>query len=80
MKIKVIGKAHLKGTSKKSGNDYDFIQVHYNAPAFGVEGLAAQTLSLDPRQYDYFDVIVGGEYNAEFGPRGFLVEFTPVKG
>ena len=27
MKIHVVGKLHLKGTSKKSGNPYDFIQV-----------------------------------------------------
>lgn len=30
MSIKVIGKAHCKDTSKKTGNPYDFIQVHYN--------------------------------------------------
>ena len=33
MKIKVIGKARLKGVSKKTGNPYDFIQVHYNGKA-----------------------------------------------
>ena len=38
MKIKVIGKAHLSGTSKRTGKDYDFIQVHYNGKARGVEG------------------------------------------
>ncbi len=27
MKIKVGGKAHLAGTSKKTGKPYDFIQV-----------------------------------------------------
>ena len=43
MKIKVIGKVHLKGTRKKTGNPYDFIQVYYNGPACGVEGLAALT-------------------------------------
>mgnify|MGYP001040558305 CR=1 FL=1 len=52
MRIKVIGKAHLKGTSKRTGNPYDFIQIHYNGPAFGVEGVAACTLSLDPQQYN----------------------------
>ena len=45
MKIKVISKAHLKGTSKKTDNPYDFIQVHYNGPARGVEDLAALTRS-----------------------------------
>ena len=78
MKIKVIGKAHLKGNSKKTGNDYDFIQVHYIGRARGVEGNAALTLSLDPRDYPFADVIVGGEYNVEFDNRGYIVEFLPV--
>ena len=78
MKIKVIGKAHLQGTSKKTGNPYDFIQVHYNGKARGVEGVAALTLSLDPRDYPFADVIVGGEYNVECDNRGYIVEFLPV--
>ena len=48
MKIKVIGKAHREGTSKKTGAAYDFLQVHYNGPDRGVEGLAALVLNLDP--------------------------------
>ena len=48
MKIRVIGRSHLQGTSKKTGRPYDFIQVH-NGKAFGVEGLAALTLFLDPK-------------------------------
>ena len=78
MKIKVIGKAHLQGVSKKTGNPYDFIQVHYNGRARGVEGLAALTLSLDPRDFPYADVVVGGDYNVEFDNRGYIVEFLPV--
>ena len=78
MKIKVIGKAHLKGVSKKTGNPYDFIQVHYNGKARGVEGLAALTVSLDPHDYPFADVIVGCEYNVEFDNRGYIVEFLPV--
>ena len=51
MKIKVIGKAHLKGASKKTGNSCDLIQVHYSGKAHGVDGTAALTLSLDLRNY-----------------------------
>lgn len=76
MRIKVIGKARLRGTSRKTGNSYDFIQAHYNGPAFGVEGVAACTLSLDPRRFPYDRIAIGGEYNVEFGPRGYLVEFA----
>ena len=78
MKIKVIGKAHLRGVSKKSGNAYDFIQVHYNGKSRGVEGQAALTLSLDPADHPMDSVIVGGDYNVEFDNRGYIQEFTPV--
>ena len=47
MKIKVIGKAHLQGASERTGNPYDFIQVHYMGHAPGFVGEAALTLNLD---------------------------------
>ena len=78
MKVKVIGKAHLQGISKKNNRPYDFIQVHYSGKAYGVEGVAALTLSLDPNDHPFADVIVGGEYNVEFDNRGYIVEFLPV--
>ena len=41
MKIKVIGKAHLKDESKRTGNEWDFYQVRYNGPDKGAEGIAS---------------------------------------
>lgn len=78
MRIKVIGKAHLKGISKKTGNPYDFNQVHYTGPARGVEGLSAQTLNLDPQTYSYDSITLGVDYDAEFDNHGFLVDFKPI--
>lgn len=78
MKVKVIGKAHLKGTSKKTGSPYDFIQIHYNGLAYGVEGQAALTANLDPALYPFADVVIGGEYALEFDNRGYPVQFAPV--
>ena len=78
MKIKVIGKAHLQGTSKKSGKDYNFVQVHYNAPARGVIGEAAQTLMLDPAFYPVDAITVGATYDAQFDNRGYVVAFDYV--
>lgn len=75
MRIKVVGKAHLEGTSKKTGRDYNFYQVHFLGPAFGVEGQAAQTISLDPQLIPYPSIEVGADYNAEFDPRGHCVSF-----
>ena len=80
MKIKVIGKAHLKGTSKRTGNSYDFIQVHYNGPAQGVVGTAALTVNLDPTKINFDSIMVPGDYNVEFDQRGYPVEFAPVPG
>jgi len=78
MKIKVVGKARLTGTSKKTGNPYDFIQVHYLGRARGVIGDAALTLSLDPDLYPYEKISIPSDANVEFDQRGYPVEFTPV--
>lgn len=75
MKIHVEGKAHLKGISKKSGNPYDFVQVHYLGKARGVDGFAAKTLNLDPNFYPLVSIIVGADYECEFDDRGYVVGF-----
>ena len=80
MKIKVIGKAHLEGTGKKTGKPYNFNQVHYNGKAYGVDGLAAKTLMLDPVSYPIVTIQVGADYNVEFDDRGYVVDFSPVSG
>ena len=79
MRIKVIGKAHLEGTSKKTGNSYNFNQVHYHAPARGVEGLASLTLSLDPKQVPIDSILVGEDYNVVFDNRGYPVTFEQIQ-
>ena len=75
MIIKVIGKAHLQGESKKTGKPYDFIQVHYNGPAYGVEGLGAITQNLSPQYYDYDSIQIGKCYDLQFDNRGYPVSF-----
>lgn len=76
MKIKVVGKSHLQGTSKKTGSPYDFIQVHYLGKARGVLGDAAMTLSLDPSMAPFDSILVPGDYIVEFDQRGYPVEFS----
>lgn len=79
MKITVIGKAHREGVAKKTGNPYNFNQVHFIGPERGVEGSAAQILNLDPSFIPYADIKIGGEYEVDYGPRGYVVAFTPVE-
>lgn len=78
MKIKIEGKQHLVGTSRKTGKPYDFIAVYYLGKQRGVEGLASQQVSLDPTDVEYEKIIVGMEYNLEFDNRGYPVSFDPV--
>lgn len=79
MKISVEGKAHLEGTSKKTGRAYNFNQVHYLGKQFGVEGLAAKTLMLDPVAYPIHSIQVGAVYDVEFDDRGSVVNFELAK-
>lgn len=76
MKIKVVGKAHLQGVSKKTGNPYDFIQIHYQGRVRGVIGDAALTASLDPVLVNYEGLHVPCDAILEFDGRGYPVEFT----
>ncbi len=78
MKIKVIGKQHMTGTSKRTGQPYNFVAIHYNAPDRGVEGLAAKQINLDPTIYPFAQVVVGAEYEVDFNERGYCVDFRPV--
>ncbi len=78
MKIKVVGKAHLSGMSKKTNKPYDFIQVHYLGRARGVEGSAALTVSLDPSLYPYEKTPVPCDAVVEFDNHGYPVEFASV--
>jgi len=76
MKIKVIGKAHFEGTSKKTGKDYSFNQVHYIGKTRGVIGEAALTLNLDPVSFPIDKIEVGQLYNVDCDPKGYVVDFT----
>ncbi len=78
MKIKVIGKIHRSGTSKKTGKDYNFVELHYLGHERGVEGDAACRVTIDPGLYPYAKILLGTEYNIEFDQRGFAVGFEPV--
>lgn len=79
MKITIHGKAHLEGVSKKSGKEYSFNQIHYLAPARGVEGVAAKTLNLDPVNFPLANIIVGREYEIQFDDTGYPVVFQPIQ-
>ena len=79
MKIKVYGKVHLSGTSKKTGNKYDFIQLHCLVPQRGVDGEAAKVISVSPDVVSYDAIIVGKSCNVEVDFDGRVVSLVPDK-
>ena len=78
MKIKVLGKEHKEGKSKKTGNEYSFNVIYYNTPRNGVEGVAADSTIIDPQICPLRDIVIGKDYNLDFDSRGYLVAFAPV--
>lgn len=80
MKIKAIGKQRMCGTSKRTGNDYDFNIVFYvgrvDDRVIGEQGCQ---VNLDPDLIPFNDIQVGATYDVEFGPKDRVVSFTPVK-
>ena len=79
MKIKVYGKSHMEGTSKKTGKPYNLNQIHYLGKARNVEGLAALTLFLDAIEYPISTINLNKQYEVEFDQYGYVVEFMEVK-
>lgn len=79
MKVKVTGKEHREGTSKKTGNAYNANIVHYLTKARGVEGQCGRSAWLDPGMIRMEEIVVGGEYIIEFDDRGYCQDFYPAK-
>lgn len=75
MIINVVGKERFRGTSKKTGNPYDFINIYYIGAARGVEGYRSESLMLDPKEFDYDVIRVGSDYQVDFDRRGYCIGF-----
>ena len=75
MIINVIGKRHCSGTSKKSGNLFDFSEVYYIGRQRNIEGQTGLSFTVDSSVLPFSEIVVGADYNAEFGPGGYLTSF-----
>lgn len=78
MRVKVYGKRHMEGVSKKSGMPYNLNQVHYLGKDRMVEGYASQTCMLNADDYPYESIALNADYNLDFDNRGFVVDFSRI--
>lgn len=79
MIVKIEGKEHRKGTSRKTGNDYDFYVLHFIAPQVGVDGNAAVQKIVDPSLIEFEKILVGMHYELEPDLNGNIVKIAPAK-
>lgn len=78
MILKLEGKRHFKGTSNRTGNDYDFVAIHVLMPQSGVEGKAAVVKNIyDSAAFD--KLLVGQYYDFQTDFDGNIISFLPAK-
>ena len=75
MKVVVIGKEYVSGTSKKTGKPFEANLAYVSYKKMGVEGQAVEAIFLDPNTYPLGAIQVGKTYNVDRDSRGFLVSF-----
>lgn len=76
--ITIFGKVHRKGTSRKTGEPYDFFEFHMAVPKRGVVGESAERKVVDANFCD-FDKLALGVYDADFDSDGNLLSLKPVQ-
>lgn len=77
MKVNVVGTRKRSGTSKKTGNPYNCVDLFFTYPASGCVGLMAGEKALFDSDLETFPVIntikPGDIVNLDYGPTGYLV-------
>lgn len=70
-----VGIQHLKGTSKKTGEAYDFYQISALARTPRMEsGLECQKISVSPAVWKQFPLEIGDQFRATTD--GFIVPLS----
>lgn len=78
MKVNVIGKEYVSGTSKKNGKPFEANVVHVSFKKMSVDGAAVDSIWLNPNEYPLSGIQVGKTYNVDRDSRGFLLSFDLV--
>jgi hypothetical protein len=76
MKVTVIGKEYVKGTSKKTNSPFEANVAHVTYKQDGVEGLTCESVWLDCDSHPLNAIQVGKVYNIDRNSRGRIVDFT----
>lgn len=75
MKVVVIGKEYVSGTSRKTGKPFEANVAHVAFKKMGVDGQSVDSIWLDPATYPLSGIAVGKTYEVDRDARGFLLSF-----
>ena len=78
MKVRVVGKESVSGTSKKTGKAFAATIVHLSFKKARCEGSAVESVWLDPADCPVADIVVGKDYNLDRDSRGYVIGFDPM--
>ena len=76
MKVKVVGKQHREGVSKKSGKEYSMNLAYCEYSAKDVEGVMTGDFIVPDSLVNFSSIVVGGVYIFDFDNRGYLVSVS----
>lgn len=79
MVVKVYGKQHCQGVSKKSGKNYDFYNLHLLVKDRNVDGLACCVKMVDPSVISFDNILVNQQYDLQTDFNGNIVSISPAK-
>lgn len=79
MKVQLIGKQRMSGTSKKTGKPYDNVIAHIIGPGRDVVGKAAEKIWLNSDTHPMDSLQIGATYELDRDSNGYPVAFELVK-
>lgn len=75
MKVKLIGKQHISGVSKKSGKPFDNNVAYIIKPDREVQGYVGDSVWLNPVEYPLENLVLDATYDLEYNNRGYVEVF-----
>lgn len=78
MIVQFVGYVRRSGVSKKSGNDYDFVEIHFIKDNPSFTGRETATKTVRP-SFPYDKLVPNMHYDFSFDDRGNLSSAVPAK-
>lgn len=79
MIVQIVGKSHRSGTSKKTGRDYDFTEIHFLCPSRNVEGQSCRTAIIGSEVCRTDSILINQHYELETDLDGNIIKVRPAK-